>query len=44
VVGAGAKVMQSRLSGSMIGDAAQVSGIKGQLNVSDHSVVKHEGV
>jgi len=27
----------------MIGDAAQVSGVNGQVNVSDHSVVKHEG-
>jgi glucose-1-phosphate thymidylyltransferase len=43
VVGAGAKITQSRLSGSMIGDAAQVSGVQGQVNVSDHSVVKHEG-
>jgi glucose-1-phosphate thymidylyltransferase len=40
--GAGAKITQSRLSGSMIGDAAQVSGVKGQINVSDHSVVKNE--
>jgi glucose-1-phosphate thymidylyltransferase len=43
VVGTGAKISQSRLSSSMIGDSAQVSGVKGQINVSDHSVVKHEG-
>jgi glucose-1-phosphate thymidylyltransferase len=43
VVGGGAKILQSRLSGSMIGDAAQVSGVRGQINVADHSVVKHEG-
>ena len=43
VVGVGARVTRSRLSSSLIGDAAHVSGIKGQVNVSDHSVVKHEG-
>jgi glucose-1-phosphate thymidylyltransferase len=43
VVGAGAKVTASRLAGSMIGDAAVVSGVKGRLNVSDHSVVQHDG-
>lgn len=43
VIGGGTKVTRCRLSSSMIGDAAQVSGIKGQVNIADHSVVKHEG-
>jgi glucose-1-phosphate thymidylyltransferase len=43
VVGSGSTIRKSRLSSSMIGDAAQVSGVNGQINVSDHSVVKHEG-
>jgi glucose-1-phosphate thymidylyltransferase len=41
IVGAGSVVRGSKLSGSMIGDGAVVEGITGQLNVSDHSVVKH---
>jgi glucose-1-phosphate thymidylyltransferase len=40
IVGDGATVTNSRLTGSMVGDAAVVDGAKGQLNVSDHSVVK----
>jgi len=40
VVGAGARIANSTLSGSMIGDAAVVEGVRGTLNVSDHSVVK----
>lgn len=43
VIGAGAKVTASRLASSMIGDSAVVSGVKGRLNVSDHSVVQHDG-
>jgi glucose-1-phosphate thymidylyltransferase len=43
VIGAGAKISNSALSGSMIGDAAVVEGVRGTLNVSDHSVVKHQG-
>ena len=40
IVGAGASVLDSSLVGSLIGDAAVVDGAQGQLNVSDHSVVK----
>jgi glucose-1-phosphate thymidylyltransferase len=40
IVGAGANVSNSTLEKSMIGDAATVEGVRGQLNVSDHSVVK----
>jgi glucose-1-phosphate thymidylyltransferase len=43
VVGAGATIAGSTLSGSMIGDAAVVEGVRGTLNVSDHSVVRHQG-
>jgi glucose-1-phosphate thymidylyltransferase len=42
IIGNGATVMGSHLSGSMIGDAAVIDGVKGQINVSDHSVVKIE--
>jgi glucose-1-phosphate thymidylyltransferase len=40
IVGVGATISNSTLSASMVGDAAVVDGAKGQLNVSDHSVVK----
>ncbi|HEX4684596.1 MAG TPA: sugar phosphate nucleotidyltransferase, partial [Gemmatimonadaceae bacterium] len=43
VIGAEAKITNSTLSGSMIGDSAVVEGVRGKLNVSDHSVVKHDG-
>ena len=43
IVGAGAVVSQSSLSLSMVGDAAHVQGVRGQINVSDHSVVKITG-
>jgi glucose-1-phosphate thymidylyltransferase len=40
IVGAGSAVSKSVLTNSIIGDAAVVSGVRGQANVSDHSVVK----
>jgi glucose-1-phosphate thymidylyltransferase len=40
IVGTGATVSNSVLTGSMIGDAAVIDGVRGQLNVSDHSVVR----
>ena len=40
IIGAGATVSNSVLAGSMIGDAAVIDGARGQLNVSDHSVVR----
>jgi glucose-1-phosphate thymidylyltransferase len=40
IVGEGASVVDSSLAGSLIGDAAVVDGAQGQVNVSDHSVVK----
>ncbi len=40
IVGQGASVIDSSLAASMIGDAAVVDGAQGQVNVSDHSVVK----
>jgi UDP-3-O-[3-hydroxymyristoyl] glucosamine N-acyltransferase len=40
IVGEGASILDSSLVGSLIGDAAIVDGAQGQLNVSDHSVVK----
>jgi glucose-1-phosphate thymidylyltransferase len=42
IIGSGAVVTGSTLASSMIGDSAVVDGAKGQLNVSDHSVVKIE--
>ena len=42
IVGTGATVSNSKLAASMVGDAAVVEGARGQLNVSDHSVVKIE--
>jgi glucose-1-phosphate thymidylyltransferase len=43
IVGEGATITNCALSGSMIGDAAVVHGVRGQINVADHSVVKVEG-
>ena len=40
IVGAGSEVTNSILAGSLIGDAAVVDGAHGQVNVSDHSVVR----
>ncbi|HEU4786054.1 MAG TPA: sugar phosphate nucleotidyltransferase [Gemmatimonadaceae bacterium] len=40
IVGAGSAVSNSVLAGSLIGDAAVVDGAHGQVNVSDHSVVR----
>jgi glucose-1-phosphate thymidylyltransferase len=40
IVGTGTTVTNSTLTGSIIGDAAVVDGARGDLNVSDHSVVK----
>jgi glucose-1-phosphate thymidylyltransferase len=40
IVGAGSTVTNSTLASSMIGDGATVAGVKGTVNVSDHSVVK----
>jgi len=43
IVGAGASVLNSTLDGSLIGDAAVVDGVKGHINIGDHSTVKHGG-
>jgi glucose-1-phosphate thymidylyltransferase len=40
IVGSGSTVTNSSLTNSLIGDAAVVDGARGQINVSDHSVVK----
>jgi glucose-1-phosphate thymidylyltransferase len=40
IIGEGTSILDSSLVGSLIGDAAIVDGAQGQLNVSDHSVVK----
>ncbi len=40
IVGAGSTVTNSTLADSLIGDAAVVDGVRGQINVSDHSVVR----
>jgi glucose-1-phosphate thymidylyltransferase len=42
IVGTGTTVSNSALTGSIIGDAAVIEGVRGQLNVSDHSVVRIE--
>jgi glucose-1-phosphate thymidylyltransferase len=42
IVGTGTTVSNSALNGSMIGDAAVIDGARGQLNVSDHSIVRIE--
>ncbi|HEX8945239.1 MAG TPA: sugar phosphate nucleotidyltransferase [Gemmatimonadaceae bacterium] len=43
VVGAGTTIVNSTLDGSLIGDAAVVEGIKGRINIGDHSTVTHGG-
>ena len=43
IVGAGATVTNSTLDGSLIGDAAVVDGVRGHINIGDHSTVKHGG-
>jgi glucose-1-phosphate thymidylyltransferase len=40
IVGSGSRVASSQLHNSLIGDAAVVEGVRGEVNVSDHSVVK----
>ena len=40
IVGSGSTVTNSNLADSLIGDAAVVDGVHGQINVSDHSVVR----
>src|SRR5262245_39836857 len=40
IVGSGSTVTNSTLADSLIGDAAVVEGVRGQINVSDHSVVR----
>jgi glucose-1-phosphate thymidylyltransferase len=40
IIGSGATVSNSRLTGSVIGDAAVIEGARGQVNVSDNSVVR----
>jgi len=42
IVGTGTTVSNSTLTGSMIGDSAVIDGVRGQLNISDHSVVRIE--
>jgi len=42
IVGTGTTVSNSTLTGSMIGDSAVIDGARGQLNISDHSVVRIE--
>jgi glucose-1-phosphate thymidylyltransferase len=43
IVGAGTTVANSTLDGSLIGDAAVVDGVRGTLNIGDHSTVTHGG-
>ncbi len=40
IVGNDSTVTNSKLNDSMIGDSAVVEGVRGQINVSDHSVVR----
>ena len=40
IVGSSSTVTNSNLADSLIGDAAVVDGVHGQINVSDHSVVR----
>ena len=42
IVGTGTMISNSTLTGSMIGDSAVIDGARGQLNISDHSVVRIE--
>ena len=43
ILGAAATVTNSVLADSLIGDSAIVDGVKGQISVSDHSVVRVSG-
>lgn len=43
IVGAGATITNSTLDGSIVGDAAVVDGVRGHINIGDHSTVKHGG-
>jgi len=43
IVGSESVVTNSTLAQSMIGDGARVEGVRGSVNVSDHSVVTHTG-
>jgi glucose-1-phosphate thymidylyltransferase len=40
IVGSGSRITSSRLQNSLIGDAATVEGVRGEVNVSDHSTVR----
>jgi glucose-1-phosphate thymidylyltransferase len=40
IIGAGTRIAGSTLDKSLVGDAAVVEGLRGEVNVSDHSVVK----
>ncbi len=40
IVGEGASVIDSSLAASLVGDSAVVEGANGQVNISDHSVVR----
>jgi glucose-1-phosphate thymidylyltransferase len=43
IVGAESTITNSTLDGSLIGDAAVVDGVRGHINIGDHSTVKHGG-
>ena len=40
IVGAGSTIANSTLTRSIVGDGAVIDGVRGQVNVSDHSTVK----
>ena len=40
IVGSGSRITSSHLHNSLIGDAATVEGVRGEVNVSDHSTVR----
>jgi len=40
IVGSGSTVTNAKLTDSLIGDSAIVEGVRGQINVSDHSIVR----
>jgi glucose-1-phosphate thymidylyltransferase len=42
IVGTDAKVLNSTLAMSLVGDAATVDGVRGQANVGDHSEVRND--
>src|SRR5256885_1748205 len=41
IAGEQVKVLRSKLTGSLLGDSAVVEGVRGSVNVGDHSTVKH---